>query len=96
MSPRSKQQFEEIREASQRKIFDASLELFGTKGFEATSIAQIAKSAGISKGLIYNYFESKEALLESMIHDLVSVGDEMVEQIWSDQPDWPPPSVEGC
>ena len=49
--------------------------------------AQIAKSAGISKGLIYNYFESKEALLESMIHDLVSVGDEMVEQIWSDQPD---------
>ena len=35
MSPRSKQQFEEIREASQRKIFDASLELFGTKGYEA-------------------------------------------------------------
>ncbi|MAE84643.1 MAG: hypothetical protein CMB80_18025 [Flammeovirgaceae bacterium] len=87
MSPRSKQQFEEIREASQRKIFDASLELFGTKGYEATSISQIAKIAGISKGLIYNYFESKEALLEAMILDLVSIGDEMVEQMWSDQPE---------
>ena len=86
MSPRTKEQFEEIREASQKKIFDASLELFGTKGYEATSIALIAKTAGISKGLIYNYFESKEALLEAMIMDLASVGDEMVQKMWADTP----------
>lgn len=86
MSPRSKEQFEEIREASQRKIFDASLELFGTKGYEATSIALIAKKAGISKGLIYNYFDSKEALLQAMVDDLVSVGDDIIEKIWSDDP----------
>lgn len=86
MSPRSKEQFEELREASVRKILDASLELFGTKGFEATSISMIAAQAGISKGLIYNYFESKEALLDALIQDLMKIGDEMMTQIFTDDP----------
>lgn len=86
MSPRSKEQFEELREASVRKILDASLELFGTRGFEATSIAQIATQAGISKGLIYNYFESKEALLDALIQDLMKIGDDMITQIFTDDP----------
>lgn len=86
MSPRSKAQFEELREASMKKIFDASLELFGTKGFEATSIAQIAKLAGISKGLIYNYFDSKEDLLKAMIDNLFSIGDEMMAGLFVDDP----------
>ena len=80
MSPRSKEQFEEIREASLRKIFDASLELFGTKGYDSTSIAAIARHAGISKGLIYNYFDSKEDLLEAMIMDLMKLGDQILEK----------------
>lgn len=86
MSPRTKQQFEELREQSTRKIFDASLELFGTQGYEATSIAQIAKLAGISKGLIYNYFDSKEDLLEAMVMDLMTMADGMMEQILVNDP----------
>lgn len=84
MSPRSKEQFEEIREASLRKIFNASLELFGTKGYETTSIAQIAKQAGISKGLIYNYFNSKEELLEAMVMDLLSIEDKIIDKAMDD------------
>ncbi len=80
MSPRSKAQFENIRASSSRKIMDASLELFGTIGYNATTIAQIAECAGVSKGLIYNYFESKEALLKAMILDLSKEGEEMMQQ----------------
>lgn len=86
MSPRSKAQFKEIRESSSRKIMDASLELFGTIGYKSTTIAQIAEKAGVSKGLIYNYFDSKEALLKAMIADLSKEGDELVEKTLSDDP----------
>lgn len=86
MSPRSQKQFEELREVSIRKILDASLELFGTKGFEATSIAMIARRAGISKGLIYNYFDSKEDLLKGMIEDLSKEGDQLMEDMQADDP----------
>jgi len=48
---------------------DAALELFASEGYSHCSIAQLAAQAGISKGLIYNYFESKEALLIAIIEE---------------------------
>jgi len=45
----------------------AGLELFAQYSIESTSIAMIAKHAGISKGLMYNYFESKEALIVAVV-----------------------------
>ncbi|XOV94507.1 MAG: TetR/AcrR family transcriptional regulator [Bacteroidota bacterium] len=86
MSPRSKQQFEEIRESSTSKILAASLELFGTIGYQATTIAQIAEKAGVSKGLIYNYFDSKEDLLKAMVKRFSEEGDKMMEHLNSDDP----------
>ena len=59
---------------------------FGTVGYESTSMAQIAKEAGISKGLIYNYFESKEELLRAMIDSLVKIGEKMITEAYSDDP----------
>lgn len=47
------------------KILDAALDVFGTKGFDATSMGDVAHSAGVSKQLIYHYFEGK--------HDLYAV-----------------------
>jgi len=69
MSPRTKQQFNEIRKTSREKILSVALELFAKKGFHATSISQIAKKAKISKGLMYNYFASKEKLLDEIIQE---------------------------
>ena len=58
------------------KILGAALELFSSHGYEYTSMSQIARQAGISKGLIYNYFDSKEELLKAMIdHAQESVSD---------------------
>jgi AcrR family transcriptional regulator len=67
MSPRTEQQFEEIREARRKEIMDTALELFAIEGFDKTSISRIATRAGISKGLLYNYFSSKEELIKTII-----------------------------
>jgi AcrR family transcriptional regulator len=67
MSPRTENQFEEMRQKSRENIEKIALELFAIKGYHATSISQIAEKAGISKGLLYNYYKSKEHLLDSVI-----------------------------
>lgn len=73
MSPRTTEQFNEMRESTRKRIIDTALELFANAGYHSTSISQIAKSAGISKGLMYNYFDSKEMLLRDIIIDGVEV-----------------------
>lgn len=78
MSPKTKAQFEEIRQRSIASIKQAALELFAHQGYHSTSISNIAKEAGISKGLMYNYFESKEALLISIIEEAVNMGDQLI------------------
>jgi len=67
MSPRSAKQFDDIRKQKKELIMETALELFAENGFHATSMSQIAKKAGISKGLTYNYFESKKEILEELI-----------------------------
>ena len=68
MSPRTPQQFEEIREEKRTHIMNVALEHFAIEGYHNTTISHIAKHAGISKGLMYNYFESKEELLSEIIN----------------------------
>ena len=67
MSPKSPEQFKEIREEKKALIMQTALEVFAEKTFQGASVSMIAKKAGISKGLIYNYFESKEDLLQQII-----------------------------
>ncbi len=69
MSPRTVEQNEEIRQLSKQKILDAALEVFATNGFTNSTIASIAKKADVSKGLAYNYFENKDALLKEVFDD---------------------------
>jgi AcrR family transcriptional regulator len=65
--PRSQEQYEKIRKQKKQLILDTALELFAENGFHATSMSRIAKKAGISKGLAYNYFESKKEILDEII-----------------------------
>ena len=48
--PRTKEQFEEIREKTKAQILKASLELFAENGFKGTSISDIAKMQEFLKG----------------------------------------------
>ena len=50
MSPRTAEQNEQIRTESKHKIMEAAFKLIAKNGYEATSIALIAKTAGVSKG----------------------------------------------
>lgn len=57
------------KEPKERKqeILDTAMRLFYEKGYEKTSIADIAKAIGVAQGLCYRYFPSKEALFDSAI-----------------------------
>src|SRR5512137_796347 len=72
MSPRTPQQFKEMREEKMTLIMDVALEHFANEGYYRTTISHIARHARISKGLMYNYFESKEALLRAIVHKSVN------------------------
>lgn len=72
MSPRTSKQYEEIRQEKITLIMDTALEHFANEGYFSTTINHIARHAGISKGLMYNYFESKEALLKAIIHKSIA------------------------
>lgn len=61
--PRTSEQYHQIREGRRKLIMDTALELFANHGYHSTSISHIAENAGISKGLIYNYFSGKEELV---------------------------------
>ena len=69
MSPKTKAQFEEVRLEKRELILETALEIFATYGYHGASISMIAQHAGIAKGLLYNYFESKEDLLKAVVSD---------------------------
>ena len=53
------------------EILEASLNLFSTQGFEATSISQIASAVGIRKASLYSHFESKQAILDELVREVL-------------------------
>ncbi len=69
--PRTEEQFQSIREKTQAHILNIALELFAQKGFKGTTISDIAKAAGVSKGLAYNYFNSKDDLMKAVLNLLI-------------------------
>ncbi len=48
---------------SVKKIIDAAVRLFGSRGFQGASMGAVAKAAGVSKGLLHYHFHTKEHLL---------------------------------
>ena len=66
MSPRTADQNEKLRAASRARILEAALRLFAEHGYERTSVKMIARAAGVSQGLLYNYFAGKDALLAAI------------------------------
>ena len=56
---------------TKQEILEASLELFSMQGFEATSISQIAGAVGIRKASLYSHFESKQAILDALVEEVL-------------------------
>jgi AcrR family transcriptional regulator len=61
------------KEARPQEILDAALTVFAEKGFAAARMDDIAARAGVTKGTIYLYFDSKEAVFKTLVRE--SIGD---------------------
>ena len=58
-------------EVRKQEILDTAMKLFALKGYEATSMADIAKEMNVVKGLCYRYFASKQELFDQAINQYV-------------------------
>jgi AcrR family transcriptional regulator len=55
--------------AKRRQIVEGARSIFLQQGFDAASMSEIARAAGVSKGTLYVYFENKEQLFEAIVHE---------------------------
>lgn len=69
MSPAEPARRQRRKEARPAELAAAALSLFIEKGFAATRLDEVATRAGVSKGTLYLYFDSKEALFRAVIED---------------------------
>jgi AcrR family transcriptional regulator len=65
--PRSREQNEALREERRQAILQAAEEVFARLGLAPAKIADIAKAAGMSYGLVYHYFGTKEAVFAALV-----------------------------
>ena len=56
---------------TKQEILEAALDLFSVQGFEATSVSQIAGAVGIRKASLYSHFESKQAILDALVQEVL-------------------------
>ncbi|MFC7398905.1 TetR/AcrR family transcriptional regulator [Chelatococcus sp. GCM10030263] len=54
--------------AKRREIMEGARQVFRARGFDGASMGDIAKAAGVSKGTLYVYFDSKESLFRALIN----------------------------
>src|ERR1700678_2853560 len=59
------------KDAGPAEILDAALAVFAEKGYAATRMDEIAQRAGVTKGTIYLYFESKDAVFRSLVQESI-------------------------
>lgn len=67
MSPRNPEKDRMARERRIEQILDVSLEVMAIKGYQSTSMQDIAREAGISIGNVYHYFASKDEILSEVL-----------------------------
>jgi TetR/AcrR family transcriptional regulator len=63
---------ERERERAREEILHAAADAFARSGFEKTSMKEIAKSAGISVGMLYNHFRGKEEIFRELIEHYIT------------------------
>lgn len=81
--PRTKAQFEEMRQATKDKIQDAASYLFAQKGVSGTNVQEIADRAGISIGLLYKHYKTKDDLFNELVNMARAGLDETTKRLLS-------------
>lgn len=69
------------RNQKEQEIIQAAIQVFSERGFEKSSVSQIADRAGIATGGIYNYFRNKEHLFEQCYTHITAVFTKGIKEI---------------
>lgn len=62
----------EVKTATRERILDAAIQAFRKRGFESTTTRDIATAAGIATGTLFNYFATKEAIVEFLAKEALA------------------------
>ena len=85
MSPRGKKLNEQMRADASAKITRAALEVFAEYGYHGATMEQIMRTSGLSKGLVYHYFPSKEKIFFHLVDTALDIS----SNTWQDALDSP-------
>ena len=85
MSPRGKKLNEQMRADASARITRAALEVFAEYGYHGTTMEQIMRASGLSKGLVYHYFPSKEKIFFYLVDTALDIS----RNTWQDALDSP-------
>jgi AcrR family transcriptional regulator len=69
MSPKVDEQYKENR---RREILGAARQVFASKGFEPATMKDVVEASGMSRGFVYSYFDSTEAMLRALLDEMDS------------------------
>lgn len=72
-----------LKDSVKTSIIESAKSSFIEKGFEKTSMKEIATKAGISKSNLYNYFSSKEDIFDTLTHSIRNKMDEFLNPLLS-------------
>lgn len=79
MSPRGTKLNEQMRTEATKKITRAALEVFAEYGYHGATMNEIMKVSGLSKGLVYHYFPSKEHIFLHLVDSALEIS----QRVWS-------------
>lgn len=68
------------KERTKKRIEDAALALFKEKGFSRTTVQEITRAANVAKGTFFNYFPTKDSIMQSLANDLLETVLPFLEQ----------------
>ncbi len=73
--------------ASRRHILKAAAKLFASRGYDAVSVREIVESAGVTKPVLYYYFENKEGVARALINDFFDQADALRQDVFGRETD---------
>ncbi|WP_152395720.1 TetR/AcrR family transcriptional regulator [Paenibacillus guangzhouensis] len=79
MSPLSGEQLHQIRDERREQIIQAAVKVFSRRGIIGTKMSMIAAEAGVSHGLVYHYFKTKNELFTMLIQEAVQTSISSIE-----------------
>ena len=74
-------------EETRAHILQAALSLFSKNGYDATSVAEICRAAGVSKGAFYHHFASKQTVFQSLLEGWLAGLNTQMDDLLNNAPD---------